>query len=379
MRCYFVFLLLFGLRAKLCWVSSFAPKLPSTIRNHHPTSFQQNVVMYGIQKRGRLTENVSLSSLKKKKRQEKKRKNKNEEKKSSVSSSLAEWATSSTTTNTNNNSIKTSESSSSSAEFVPFEQSNAEEEAKKSKPKQQQISKQTKEQGKAILSIRTLLQPSDTEKKQKALDIDKLLKSIQVLIATENDDSTTKRIFKRQQKQSRDYTLAWVGSDESICHVGTGLHKVPLARMQDVFLSVGGIPQADTTLEAVASAAAGKASKKGGGKWKLMEVIRILGPFPNVRNTLQGQIIDVKQSSKSRIKIRYDSIIDGIGKELKSDGEERIIELTVLFVNEDAIICAVPNSDTKNVLGNDGANVLVFLKENDLETKLKQMRVSEQS
>lgn len=31
------------------------------------------------------------------------------------------------------------------------------------------------------------------------------------------------------------YRLAWVGSDESICHIGTGLHKVPLARMQEVF------------------------------------------------------------------------------------------------------------------------------------------------
>ena len=35
------------------------------------------------------------------------------------------------------------------------------------------------------------------------------------------------------------YSLAWVGSDEAICHLGTGLHKVPLARLQDIFLSVG--------------------------------------------------------------------------------------------------------------------------------------------
>jgi hypothetical protein len=29
-----------------------------------------------------------------------------------------------------------------------------------------------------------------------------------------------------------DYRMAWVGSDEAVCHVGTGLHKVPLARLQ---------------------------------------------------------------------------------------------------------------------------------------------------
>lgn len=58
------------------------------------------------------------------------------------------------------------------------------------------------------------------------------------------------------------YRLAWVGSDDALCHVGTGSHKVPLARMQEVFLTC-----------------------QGKGRVEIFEVISILGPFPNVRNT----------------------------------------------------------------------------------------------
>ena len=56
-----------------------------------------------------------------------------------------------------------------------------------------------------------------------------------------------------------------MGSDVAICHVGTGLHKVPLARLQEVFLSC-----------------------LGRNRLEVLEVIRILGPFPNVKNVLQG-------------------------------------------------------------------------------------------
>merc|ERR1712157_511157 len=78
--------------------------------------------------------------------------------------------------------------------------------------------------------------------------------------------------------------LLWVGSDDSICHVGTSLHNVPLARLQEIFLTL-----TNRNVE-------------------LYEVIRILGPFPNVKNTLRGTV--------SKSKITYTSMIDGTGKEI---------------------------------------------------------------
>jgi len=123
-----------------------------------------------------------------------------------------------------------------------------------------------------------------------------------------------------------------------------------------------------------------------------MEVIRILGPFPNVRNTLLGQVMEFKKSSggggegRTNIKIRYDSIVDGIGKQLNAGTEEdkRFVNLDVLYADEEVIICVVPPAaDTKNadgtidaLLGEGGKNVLLFLKEDEMEEKLELARVA---
>jgi len=182
--------------------------------------------------------------------------------------------------------------------------------------------------------------------------------------------TTVKSFF--QTKSSYDYTLAWVGSDDAICHVGTGLHKVPLARLQDIFVTVGNIGLKSTS-------------------WRMMEVIRILGPFPNVRNTLLGQVMEFKKSNsgggegRTNIKIRYDSIVDGIGKQLNAGTEEdkRFVNLDVLYADEEVIICVVPPAaDTKDdgtieaLLGEGGKNVLLFLKEDEMEEKLELARVA---
>ena len=76
-----------------------------------------------------------------------------------------------------------------------------------------------------------------------------LLPTLKSLLSVRPDESKGKR--------RPAYRLAWVGSDAAICHVGTSLHKVPLARLQEMYLLLGY------------------------GKWELLEVIRILGPFPN--------------------------------------------------------------------------------------------------
>ena len=198
-----------------------------------------------------------------------------------------------------------------------------------------------------------------------------------------------------------DYRLAWAGSDEAICHIGTGLHKVPLARLQEIFFSC-------------------LSSNSGGGggrRIELLEVIRILGPFPNVRNTLQGttKIERIMSSSSSstvgagedkngdddvdnddddqpavvhKLVITMDSMIDGTGKEIMAGTADNVrrVPLHLYVANENVIVAVVPpstnnNNNNNNILRNDpmeanGANLLVFLKEDQLNEKLDSLRVS---
>ena len=156
----------------------------------------------------------------------------------------------------------------------------------------------------------------------------------------------------------QDYSLAWTGSDEAICHVGTGLHKVPLARLQDIFLSIG------------------RDSLSGKSKtFTLLEVIRILGPFPNVRNTLQGSITDIRANSDDKIKakIKYETMVDGLGKEITAGNEDdsRQFDLNVLYADQYALVLT-----TENGFGEGGKNILLFLKEDDLDSTLDGLRAS---
>jgi hypothetical protein len=79
-----------------------------------------------------------------------------------------------------------------------------------------------------------------------------------------------------------------VGSEDAISHIGTGLHKVPLARLQEVFLS------------ALGTTTSKKSNKNNNNKNRieLSEVIRLLGPFPNVKRTLQLTIQIQKNNTK---------------------------------------------------------------------------------
>lgn len=156
------------------------------------------------------------------------------------------------------------------------------------------------------------------------------------------------------------YRLAWVGSDDALCHVGTGLHKVPLARMQEVFLSC-----------------------QGKGRLEILEVISILGPFPNVRNTLQGDASNVKKidDQVTEWEIVMDSMIDGSGKEILAGTSDNIrrVKLQVHFADPSAILAVVPpesGSVREDPLEDNGAHALLFVREDDLDDKLDKMRVS---
>ena len=159
----------------------------------------------------------------------------------------------------------------------------------------------------------------------------------------------------------QDYRLAWVGSDEAVCHVGTGLHKVPLARLQEVFLSC-----------------------LGRNRIELLEVIRVLGPFPNVKNVLQGNSkVSSAGGDLEEWQIAMDSMVDGTGKEILAGTEDNIrrVGLQVYFSDERAIVAVVPptvgdgSSRRADPLEENGKHVLVFVREQSLDDKLDSLRV----
>ena len=162
-----------------------------------------------------------------------------------------------------------------------------------------------------------------------------------------------------------------MGSDDAICHIGTSLHKVPLARLQEMYLLLGY------------------------NLWELLEVIRILGPFPNVRNTLKGDLKLKKMGAGTdggsregvRLDVAYNSMIDGTGKEILAGKEDNVknVSLNVWFVNEKAMVCTVPKDDGEegggdddplSGSGNSGSNILLFVAEENVDEELEKLRAA---
>jgi hypothetical protein len=297
-----------------------------------------------------------------------KKKNKVKEESPKVSSSLSEWASSLDGSNVSVNDKTGTDaviSSSDSSTFKPFEEFAS---PKKSNSRRDRSGTRAEKDRAKNQQIDSILLDITTRISSNNFSIEALLDDIKTLIKVQ-PASTFKSLLKSNLKN---YNLAWVGSDDCICHVGTGLHKVPLARLQDIFLSVG---------------------RDGSGQAKtvtLLEVISIFGPFPNVRNTLQGSIMEEKSTERevmgasiteNKVKFMYDSMFDGLGKEISAGKEDnvRYVDLNILYADEKALVCVVPSDNSKGIddeFGDNGENVLLFLKEDDLDLKLDQLRAS---
>jgi len=195
-------------------------------------------------------------------------------------------------------------------------------------------------------------------------DMDKILDAIQQLIQASSTPGAASLRFVVNGPTRRDYRTAWAGSEDAICYIGTGLQKVPLARLQEVFLTLG-----RKSVETI-------------------EVLRILGPFPNIRNTLTGRtkIVDANDGatatrSSNTIRIVYDRMVDGLGKEISAGKSvnERTIDLDVLHASELAIVCRPSTLDSPtedDPLANQGSSLLVLFAEPDLSAQLEMLRVA---
>ena len=117
----------------------------------------------------------------------------------------------------------------------------------------------------------------------------------------------------------------------------------------------------------------------GRNRIEILEVISLIGPFPNVKNQLQGTT-EISTDGQA-VQIVMDRMVDGTGKEIKSDSGDNIrrVDLEVAFSDERVILVVMPDSDNKNTqpLDDNGKRVLLFIREDDLDERLEELRVNE--
>jgi hypothetical protein len=374
--------------------TTHAFNISSQLLSHHRPA----TALFGGKRRGRLTNNVSLDEdgnvariMTKREKQKlgssKMKKKNNASSSVTISPLLAEWAKD----DDNSSSASSKESTtattvSTATTFTPFDDDNETTDKKKRKANKRAqraalTAVQTQQIDTLLEQINDMLQTTNLDR----VELVSLIKSLvtigssssssnnndQVLLPTLKSIVSTRPSTKDgETKKLPSYRLAWVGSDTAICHIGTSLHKVPLARLQEVFVTLGY------------------------NRWELYEVIRIIGPFPNVRNTLKGDVKLRKLSSSSyeneregvRMEISYMSMIDGTGKEILAGKEDNIkyVNLDVWFANEKVIVCTVPSEENDNGDGGDGedpftgdgSNVLFFVGEENLDEQLEKLRAA---
>eukprot|EP00584_Thalassiosira_punctigera_P022756 CAMPEP_0172575574 /NCGR_PEP_ID=MMETSP1067-20121228/137282_1 /TAXON_ID=265564 ORGANISM="Thalassiosira punctigera, Strain Tpunct2005C2" /NCGR_SAMPLE_ID=MMETSP1067 /ASSEMBLY_ACC=CAM_ASM_000444 /LENGTH=440 /DNA_ID=CAMNT_0013368225 /DNA_START=25 /DNA_END=1347 /DNA_ORIENTATION=- len=295
-----------------------------------------------------------------------------------ISPLLAEWAKEDDDEGASSpakTTVKTAPSATAAANvFVPFDDDDDEGGFGGKKSKRNKKSRNKESSPRAVLSAAQIAQTEELLGKisetleTNGFDVPTLVSDIKALAdlnSLTNDRTllpSLKSILSARPKEDSErpaYRLAWAGSDEGICHIGTSLHKVPLARLQEMYLLLGF------------------------GKWELLEVIRILGPFPNVRNTLKGELKVNKmqgvEREGARLEVKYQSMIDGTGKEILAGGDVKVVGLDVWFANEKAMVCTIPGDDEEggdDPMSGDGSNMLLFVAEEDVDGQLEKLRAA---
>jgi len=341
-----------------------------------PSSSATSTALYGIKRKGgRLGNNVAVDEdgnvkmITNKQKQNKLGSSKNKKGKrggnnngdddATISPLLAEWAKEDST------------SSSTAKPFTSDDESISNTKKRKSNKKSQQRSEratlsaeQSAQMDESLESINDMLETNNCDVSSlvsniaSMVDLNSSFSTDQVLLPTLKSILSSRPNPAKDDEKQPSYRLAWVGSDNGICHIGTSLHKVPLARLQEMYVLLGY------------------------NRWELLEVIRILGPFPNVRNTLKGELkvnrLNGVEREGVRMEISYSSMIDGLGKEILAGKEDniKVVELDIWLANEKALVCTVPGVEGEDPLSGDGSNILFFVAEENLDEQLEKMRAA---
>lgn len=147
-----------------------------------------------------------------------------------------------------------------------------------------------------------------------------------------------------------DWKLVFVDSAEAIYQVGSGLGKLPGSSIEDLF-----------------------ASFDVKGEVRIQEVVRVVGPFPTVRNLLSGTWEYQDKSagftgdsvSEPRLACAYTEMVDGRNmRTTTSTGfKEKNVELDVRYVDADVLVVFIRNEGLQPLR-------LVFEKELEMEKEL---------
>lgn len=157
-----------------------------------------------------------------------------------------------------------------------------------------------------------------------------------------------------------DYQLVFVTSDEALCAVGSGLHKVFATKMEDLFISFG-----PKYMQA----------ESGAFGLETAEILRVFGPFPNIRNTFAG---DFACGDGGSVVLSYDTMVNGLSQKIKApDGKDtRRMKGRIPYANSAGLIY-IPNEAQGEGGEVDNAPLLVFqrLRKGELDLKFKELRV----
>jgi len=163
-----------------------------------------------------------------------------------------------------------------------------------------------------------------------------------------------------------DYQLVFVTSDEALCAVGSGLHKVFATKMEDLFISFG-----PSYMQA----------ESGAFGLETAEILRVFGPFPNIRNTFAGDFkcgVGDGGSSNSNVVLSYDTMVNGLSQKIKApDGKDtRRMKGRIPYANSAGLIY-IPNEAQGEGGEADKAPLLIFqkLRKGELDLKFKELRV----
>jgi hypothetical protein len=214
-------------------------------------------------------------------------------------------------------------------------------------------------ESKGILSRRARTTERILMDEEKSKEVKEIVKELQEAIAKRKDvGSAVDRALQRlpinvnqlqqlvKSTNPLDYRLAWIASDVAVCAIGSALHsKIALARLQEVYLTLHR------------------------NRLQMFEVVRILGPFPNVKNTLSGSAKFARQGV-DRMTITWQSLIDGTGKENFEGGKTKVAMLDILYGDDQLIVARLVDKDIPR-----GEECVVFIRDTDMDATLENLRV----
>jgi len=191
----------------------------------------------------------------------------------------------------------------------------------RTKMKKQMRQEQQKEQQERQMKADALLDEIFDEIEAKERDLKKVTNAINKITDLCTKETIAKTI-------PGDWKLTFVNKADPMHEIGTGLGKLPGTSILDMFITC-----------------------EKSGKVKVQEICRVVGPFPNIKNELQGTW-DYKTassgfkegvSSSDKLVFSYNMLIDGRDKVTTAETgfKVRSVDINVRYIDQDVMIMSL--------------------------------------